>query len=129
MLDKGRNMNGSKMNCVLLTVFFILALFCSSGYMLDCYNCSLTVGPCKTNITCASGLDSCLWLKVGERTLHDCYKYSKCNIHAIEEDYKTSNFNFKCCQKNLCNISPIMMISEAVFSITLMITMIWILCF
>ncbi|KAG6937923.1 CD59 molecule, partial [Chelydra serpentina] len=127
--DIGRNMNGNKTNCVLLTVFIILAVFCSSGYMLKCYNCPLVAVPCKTNITCQSDLDSCLWLKIGERMLSNCYRYSNCNTDRIKEEYKFDNFEFKCCQKDLCNRSQTTMISTAVFSIATMMTMIWILCF
>ncbi|CAM5150337.1 unnamed protein product [Natator depressus] len=123
----GRNMNRNKTNCVLLTVFIIMAVFCSSGYMLKCYKCPPTAVPCKTNITCGSGFDSCLWLKTGEKTLSDCYTYSSCNINQIKEDYKSDSFNFRCCQKDLCNRSPTTMISTAVFSIATIMTMIWIL--
>ncbi|XP_034625604.1 CD59 glycoprotein-like [Trachemys scripta elegans] len=122
-------MNGNKTNCVLLTGFIILAVFCSSGYMLKCYNCPLIALPCKTNITCPSDTDSCLWIKSGERTLFDCYKYSNCDMNGIKEKYKLDNFNFKCCQKDLCNRSQTTMISTAVFSIATVMTMIWILCF
>ncbi|CAM4568225.1 CD59 glycoprotein [Lepidochelys kempii] len=123
----GRNMNRNKTNHVLLTVFIIMAVFCSSGYMLKCYDCPLTAVPCKTNITCRNGLDSCLWLKTGEKTLSHCYTYSNCNMNQIKEDYKFDSFNFRCCQKDLCNRSPTTMISTAGFSIATIMTMIWIL--
>ncbi|TFK11405.1 prolyl 4-hydroxylase subunit alpha-2 [Platysternon megacephalum] len=127
--DIGRNMNGSKTNCVLLTGFIILAVFCSSGYMLKCYSCPPVALPCKTNITCPSDTDSCLWIKIGEKTLTACYKYSNCDMNRIKEEYKFDNFNFKCCQKDLCNRSQTTMISTAVLSIATVMTMIWILCF
>uniref|UniRef100_A0A452IDG6 Uncharacterized protein n=1 Tax=Gopherus agassizii TaxID=38772 RepID=A0A452IDG6_9SAUR len=96
--------------------------------LCPCYNCPLTAVPCKTNVTCPSDTDSCLWLKVGI-TLSGCYKYSNCDMNQIKEKYKVDNFNFKCCQKDLCNRSQTTMISTAVISIATMMTMIWILCF
>ncbi|XP_074853568.1 CD59 glycoprotein [Carettochelys insculpta] len=122
-------MNGNKTNCILLTVFFILAVFCSSGYMLKCYKCALSAGPCKTNVTCSNDLDSCLLLKIGEQTISDCFKYATCDIAQLKEQFHVDNFNYKCCQKDLCNMSPTMMTSKAVLSITAIMTTIWILCF
>ncbi|XP_067413629.1 CD59 glycoprotein [Emydura macquarii macquarii] len=122
-------MKGNKSNYVLLTVFVILAVFCSSGDMLKCYNCPLSFETCKTNVTCTGNSDACLWLKIGERTITQCFPYSNCDVTKIQEEFKSENFNFRCCQKDLCNRSSTMMISKAVFSIATMMTMIWMLCF
>uniref|UniRef100_A0A8C8VKF1 MAC-inhibitory protein n=1 Tax=Pelusios castaneus TaxID=367368 RepID=A0A8C8VKF1_9SAUR len=123
-------MNGNKTNCVLLTVFVVLAVFCSSVFMLKCYKCEQHADvPCKSNITCTGSDNSCLLFKDEQVAISRCYPYSKCEVAIIEKEFSSKKFEFRCCQKDLCNRSPTMMISKAVFSVATLMTMSWILCF
>ncbi|XP_033005996.1 CD59 glycoprotein-like [Lacerta agilis] len=114
---------------VLITTF-VLILFSHFGAALKCYQCLGGIGPCKTNITCSGDSDSCILLNFDNgRNISDCWKYSNCEIDFIEKEFKTGNFKFHCCQKDLCNGSPITAGSKLVFGLTSVLIAIQMLCF
>ncbi|XP_038960299.1 CD59 glycoprotein isoform X2 [Rattus norvegicus] len=41
-------------------LLLLLAVLCSTGVSLRCYNCLDPVSSCKTNSTCSPNLDACL---------------------------------------------------------------------
>ncbi|XP_025945165.1 F-box only protein 3 isoform X3 [Apteryx rowi] len=109
----GRSM--IKMNYVLLTVVVVLVAFCSSGYTLRCYHCENSPTLCKTNSTCLSTEDTCLQMKFGKLRTFSCWKTSQCNVNDIAVFFQLDNFDYFCCQRDLCNKSPITGVNKAAF--------------
>ncbi|XP_059578736.1 CD59 glycoprotein [Alligator mississippiensis] len=125
--DLERNMN--KMNCILISAFITLVVFCSSGYSLRCYTCDQSPVLCKTNGTCIPGEDACLQIRFTKVKTYACWKSSRCNINEIASLFHADNFEYFCCQTDMCNKSPTIVISKTAFSVATIMTMIWILCF
>uniref|UniRef100_A0A8C9EKH1 CD59 glycoprotein n=1 Tax=Pavo cristatus TaxID=9049 RepID=A0A8C9EKH1_PAVCR len=92
-----------KMNCVLLTACIVLLAFSSSGYALRCYHCENSPSLCKTNSTCLSNEDTCLQMRFGKLRTSSCWKLSQCNVNDIAVFYQLDNFDYFCCQQDLCN--------------------------
>ncbi|XP_028584175.2 CD59 glycoprotein-like [Podarcis muralis] len=102
-----------------LIATFVLTLFSHFGAALKCYQCLDGIGPCKTNVTCSGDTDSCILVNLGTgRNISTCWKYSNCEIDFIEKEFKTGNFKFHCCQKDLCNGSPVTAGSKMVLGLT-----------
>ncbi|XP_019374958.1 PREDICTED: CD59 glycoprotein [Gavialis gangeticus] len=125
--DLGRNMN--KMNCILISAFITLVVFCSSGYSLRCYTCEQSPVLCKTNGTCIPGEDACLQIRLPKVKTYACWKNSRCNTNEIASVFHADNFEYFCCQTDMCNKSPTTVTSKTAFSVATIMTMIWILCF
>ncbi|XP_009576145.1 PREDICTED: CD59 glycoprotein [Fulmarus glacialis] len=116
-----------KMNCVLLTACIVLVAFCSCGYTLRCYHCENSPSLCKTNSTCLAIEDTCLQMKFGKLRTSSCWKASQCSMNDIAEFFQLDNFEFFCCQHDLCNESAITGVNKAAFSIASVMTMLWML--
>ncbi|XP_035408241.1 CD59 glycoprotein [Cygnus olor] len=116
-----------KMNCFLLTVCIVLVAFCSSGYALRCYHCENSPSLCKTNNTCLSTEDACLQMRFGKLRTSSCWKMSQCNVNDIAVFYQLDNFEYFCCQQDLCNESTVTAVNKAAFSIVSVMTMLWML--
>ncbi|NXN27120.1 CD59 protein, partial [Nycticryphes semicollaris] len=115
----------SKMNCILLTACLVLVAFCSSGYTLRCYHCDNSPSPCKSNSTCLPTEDSCLQLKFGTLRTSACWKASQCTVNDIAESFHLDNFEFFCCQHDLCNEGAIIGVNKAAFSVASVMAMLW----
>ncbi|XP_005046446.2 PREDICTED: CD59 glycoprotein [Ficedula albicollis] len=124
-LGKGRSL--TKMNCILLTTCIILIAFCGSGYTLRCYHCDNSPTLCRTNSTCLTTEDTCLQLKFGKLRTFSCWKASQCSVNEIADSFLLDNFEFFCCQQDLCNESAITGVNKAAFSIATVMTMLWML--
>ncbi|XP_048805825.1 CD59 glycoprotein [Lagopus muta] len=122
---QGRSM--IKMNCVLLTACIVLLAFSSSGYALRCYHCENSPSLCKTNSTCLSNEDTCLQMRFGKLRTSSCWKLSQCNVNDIAVFYQLDNFDYFCCQQDLCNEGAITGVNKAAFSIASAIAMLWML--
>ncbi|XP_069660263.1 CD59 glycoprotein isoform X2 [Haliaeetus albicilla] len=116
-----------KMNCVILTACIVLVAFCSCGYALRCYHCENSPSLCKTNSTCLASEDTCLQMKFGKLRTFACWKASQCSVNDIAEFFQLDNFEFFCCQHDLCNESTITRVNKAAFSIASVMTMLWML--
>ncbi|KAM9606025.1 CD59 glycoprotein-like isoform 3-T3 [Morphnus guianensis] len=116
-----------KMNCVILTACIVLVAFCSCGYTLRCYHCENSPSLCKTNSTCVATEDTCLQMKFGKLRTFSCWKASQCSVNDIAEFFQLDNFEFFCCQHDLCNESTITRVNKAAFSIASVMTMLWML--
>ncbi|NXH10839.1 CD59 protein, partial [Bucco capensis] len=114
-----------KMNSILLTACLVLVVFCSSGYSLRCYHCENSPYLCKTNSTCLPTEDACLQVTYGKLRTSSCWKISQCSVKQIADSYHLDNFEFFCCQHDLCNEGTIPGINNAAFSIVPVVTMLW----
>ncbi|XP_072785634.1 CD59 glycoprotein [Taeniopygia guttata] len=115
----------TKMNCILLTACIVLITFCGSGYTLRCYHCDNSPTLCRTNSTCLTTEDTCLQLKFGKLRTFSCWKASQCNVNEIADSFLLDNFEFFCCQHDLCNESAITGVNKAAFSIASLMAMLW----
>ncbi|KFP83428.1 CD59 glycoprotein, partial [Acanthisitta chloris] len=115
----------TKMNCILLTACIVLVAFCSSGYALRCYHCDHSPTPCRTNMTCSMSEDACLLLKSGTLITSSCWKLSQCKVNDIAESFHLDNFDFFCCQYELCNEGTITGVNKAALGIASVVTMLW----
>ncbi|XP_005531834.2 PREDICTED: CD59 glycoprotein [Pseudopodoces humilis] len=122
---KARSM--TKMNCILLTTCIVLIAFCGSGYTLRCYHCDNSPTVCRTNSTCLTTEDTCLQLKFGKLRTFSCWKASQCSVNEIADSFLLDNFEFFCCQHDLCNESVITGVNKAAFSIASVMAMLWML--
>lgn len=122
---QGRSM--IKMNCVLLTACIVLLAFSSSGYALKCYHCENSPSLCKTNSTCLSNEDTCLQMRFGKLRTSSCWKLSQCNVNDIAVFYQLDNFDYFCCQQDLCNEGAVTGVNKAAFSIAPVMAMLWML--
>ncbi|XP_008849851.1 CD59 glycoprotein [Nannospalax galili] len=87
----------------LVPFLFILAVFCSTGFSLMCYNCLNPVSQCKTNTSCTPNLDSCLIAVSGKLAYHQCWKFSDCNFEFISTRLELPKMQYRCCQEDMCN--------------------------
>ncbi|NXS62678.1 CD59 protein, partial [Brachypteracias leptosomus] len=115
-----------KMNSILLTTCLLLVAFCSSGHALRCYHCENSPSLCKTNTTCLLTEDTCLQMKFGKLRTSSCWKTSQCRMNDIADYFQLDNFDFFCCQHDLCNKSPIPGVSKAAFGVASLVTMLWV---
>ncbi|XP_031968528.1 CD59 glycoprotein isoform X1 [Corvus moneduloides] len=122
---KGRSM--TKMNYILLTACIVLIAFCGSGYTLRCYHCDNSPSVCRTNSTCLTTEDTCLQIKFGKLRTFSCWKASQCSVNEIADFFQLDNFEFFCCQHDLCNESAITGVNKAAFSIASVMAMLWML--
>ncbi|NXU55839.1 CD59 protein, partial [Turnix velox] len=114
-----------KMNSILLTVWLVLVAFCTSGYTLRCYHCDNSPSPCKSNSTCLATEDTCLQIKLGKLRTAACWKLSQCNINEIAAFFHLDNFEFFCCQHDLCNEGTMIGVNKAAFGIASAVVMLW----
>ncbi|XP_048162429.1 CD59 glycoprotein isoform X1 [Corvus hawaiiensis] len=121
----GRSM--TKMNYILLTACIVLIAFCGSGYTLRCYHCDNSPSVCRTNSTCLTTEDTCLQIKFGKLRTFSCWKASQCSVNEIADFFQLDNFEFFCCQHDLCNESAITGVNKAAFSIASVMAMLWML--
>ncbi|XP_063253574.1 CD59 glycoprotein isoform X1 [Prinia subflava] len=117
----------TKMSCILLTACVVLIAFCGSGYTLRCYHCDNSPTLCRTNSTCLTTEDTCLQLKFGKLRTFSCWKSSQCNVNEIADSFLLDNFDYFCCQHDLCNESAITGVNKAAFSIASVMAMLWML--
>ncbi|NXO41027.1 CD59 protein, partial [Locustella ochotensis] len=115
----------TKMNCILLTACVVLIAFCGSGYSLRCYHCENSLTPCRTNSTCAPTDDTCLKLTFGKLRTLSCWKRSLCNWKGISDGFMLDNFEYYCCQRDLCNESAVIGVNKAAFIIASVMAMLW----
>ncbi|NWT14944.1 CD59 protein, partial [Vireo altiloquus] len=115
----------TKMNWILLTACMVLIAFCGSGYTLRCYHCDNSPTVCRTNSTCLTNEDACLQIKFGKLRTSSCWKYSQCNSNEIADFFQLDNFEYSCCQNDLCNESAITGVNKAAFSIASVMAMLW----
>ncbi|NWI67963.1 CD59 protein, partial [Todus mexicanus] len=112
----------TKMNCILLTACLLLAAFCSSGYALRCYHCENSPAFLLIYLTFILVLG---FFFVGKLRTSSCWKTSQCRMNDIAEFYQLDNFDFFCCQYDLCNESTIPGVNKAAFSVASVMTMLW----
>ncbi|XP_037993813.1 CD59 glycoprotein [Motacilla alba alba] len=117
----------TKMNCILLTTCIVLIALCGSGYTLRCYHCDNSPTLCRTNSTCLTTEDTCLQLRFGKLRTFSCWKTSQCSVNEIADSFLLDNFEFFCCQHDLCNESAITGVNKAAFSIASVMAMLWML--
>ncbi|NXA97255.1 CD59 protein, partial [Melanocharis versteri] len=115
----------TKMNCILLTACIVLIAFCCSGYTLRCYHCDNSPTVCRTNSTCLTTEDTCLQMKFGKLRTFSCWKASQCSVNEIADFFLLDNFEFFCCQHDLCNESAITGVNKAAFSIASVMAVLW----
>ncbi|XP_044028665.1 CD59 glycoprotein-like [Siniperca chuatsi] len=89
------------------SVVFCLAVSFSMfgfGLSLQCYSCpDGSSKSCEVKQECDQGQDSCLKLTSGETTYTRCMRYADCDFMTLAVRYSLPEFNFSCCQSNLCN--------------------------
>ncbi|XP_032548305.1 CD59 glycoprotein [Chiroxiphia lanceolata] len=117
----------TKMNFILLTACIVLVAFCSFGSTLRCYHCENSPSLCRSNSTCLTNEDTCLQMKFGKLRTFSCWKFSQCNMNEIAEFFQLDNFEFFCCQHDLCNEGAITEVNKAAFSVASVMAMLWML--
>ncbi|NXF07416.1 CD59 protein, partial [Smithornis capensis] len=115
----------TKINFIMLTACVVLVAFCHSGYTLRCYHCDNSPTLCKSNSTCLATEDTCLQLKFGKLRTFSCWKLSQCSVNEIAEFFQLDNFDFFCCQHDLCNKGAITGVNKAALSIASVMAMLW----
>ncbi|NXI37777.1 CD59 protein, partial [Galbula dea] len=116
----------TKMNSILLITFLVLVAFCSCGYTLRCYHCENSPYWCKTNSTCLPTEDTCLQITFGKLRTLSCWKTLQCNTDDIAESFQLDNFDYFCCQHDLCNEGTAPGVNKAAFSIaSVVVPMLW----
>nr|XP_004660764.1 CD59 glycoprotein [Jaculus jaculus] len=88
---------------ILPLLLILLAVFCSTGFSLNCYNCLNPDVPCKINVTCVPNLDACLFVESDKQVYQQCWRFSDCNSRFISTRLGLSNLKYRCCQKDMCN--------------------------
>ncbi|CAL9707496.1 unnamed protein product [Knipowitschia caucasica] len=92
-----------KKNSVVFWLILSLALV-RLGDSLQCYSCPTgSSQKCEVKEECSDGLDSCLKLKHRDQTFSSCVNYALCNFDALSVNYPLPQFDFSCCQSDLCN--------------------------
>ncbi|XP_027756286.1 CD59 glycoprotein [Empidonax traillii] len=117
----------SKMNSILLTTCIVLVAFCSFGSTLRCYHCENSPTLCRSNSTCLMNEDTCLQLRFGTLRTFSCWKRSQCHMTDIAEFFQLDNFEFFCCQHDLCNEGAITGVNKAAFSVASVMALLWML--
>ncbi|XP_026156458.1 CD59 glycoprotein-like [Mastacembelus armatus] len=87
-------------------VFCLAVSFAMFGFglSLQCYSCpDGSTSSCEVKHDCHEGEDSCLKLTSGEKTYTGCLRYADCDFMTLAVMYSLPDFNFSCCQKQLCN--------------------------
>ncbi|NWV62282.1 CD59 protein, partial [Malurus elegans] len=115
----------AKMNCILLAACIVLIAFCGSGYTLRCYHCDNSPMVCRTNSTCLTSEDTCLQIRTGTLRTFSCWKTSQCTVRQIADFFQLDNFEFFCCQHDLCNEGAITGVNKVAFSIVSVMAMLW----
>ncbi|KAI1232764.1 CD59 glycoprotein [Lamprotornis superbus] len=92
-----------------------------------CYHCDNSPTLCRTNSTCLTTEDTCLQLKSGKLRTFSCWRTSQCRTNEIANAFMLDNFEFFCCQQDLCNESTITGVNKAAFSIASVMAMLWML--
>ncbi|XP_068947487.1 CD59 glycoprotein [Petaurus breviceps papuanus] len=95
-------MGSSKIHIVLFGLL-VLAMFCSPGDALKCFQCDSPSPSCTKNITCKADDDACLQVVSGGNYYHSCWKYANCNIEKITQTFAGAAAQYYCCQRDLCN--------------------------
>ncbi|XP_072475301.1 CD59 glycoprotein [Notamacropus eugenii] len=101
-------MENSKMRILLLDLL-VLAMFCSPGGALRCFQCEPSSLSCTRNVTCKAEEDACLQFVAAGKYYHSCWKYADCNIEKIAQAYQVTNVmgQYMCCQRDLCNAAGV----------------------
>ncbi|KAL7382366.1 hypothetical protein ABVT39_021163 [Epinephelus coioides] len=87
-------------------VFFVSVSFAMFGFgrSLQCYSCpDGSSNSCEVKQECNQNDDSCLKLTSGEMTYTQCMRNTDCNFMTLAVRYVLPDFEFECCQSNLCN--------------------------
>uniref|UniRef100_A0A8C8UNB2 CD59 glycoprotein n=1 Tax=Peromyscus maniculatus bairdii TaxID=230844 RepID=A0A8C8UNB2_PERMB len=87
----------------LLFLLLLLAVLCSTGVSLRCYNCLDPVSSCKMNTTCSPNQDSCLIAVSGRQVYQQCWKFSDCNSVTLLNRLELATVQYRCCQVDMCN--------------------------
>ncbi|NWI88320.1 CD59 protein, partial [Pitta sordida] len=115
----------SKLNFILLAACIVLVVLCHSGYTLRCYHCENSPTMCKTNTTCSASQDTCLQLKFGKLRTFSCWKSSQCKVAEISDFYHLDNFEYFCCQRDLCNQGAITGVNKVALGVASLMAMLW----
>ncbi|XP_020819561.1 CD59 glycoprotein [Phascolarctos cinereus] len=97
------DMMGSNRMQIFLLGLLVLAMFCSPGSALKCFQCDSPVQPCTKNVTCRAEDDACLQVISGGAYYHSCWKYANCNMEKIGAAFPVASARYACCQRDLCN--------------------------
>uniref|UniRef100_A0A8D2QLU4 MAC-inhibitory protein n=1 Tax=Zosterops lateralis melanops TaxID=1220523 RepID=A0A8D2QLU4_ZOSLA len=100
--------------------FFSFFSFLMLLLLSQCYHCDNSPTVCRTNSTCLPTEDTCLQLKFGKLRTFSCWKSSQCSVNEIADSFFLDNFDFFCCEHDLCNESAITGVNKAAFSIASM---------
>ncbi|KAJ8398864.1 hypothetical protein AAFF_G00417720 [Aldrovandia affinis] len=71
--------------------------------------------------------DTCLSLTTKGLTYRKCYTDAKCSLSSLAEAFGASGLMFKCCNTNLCNNSPTVMLCKYIFGLLAPLAIIWML--
>ncbi|NXK91139.1 CD59 protein, partial [Formicarius rufipectus] len=95
------------------------------GYTLRCYHCENSPSLCRTNSTCLMNEDTCLQMKFGKLRTFSCWKASQCSMNEIAESFQLDNFEFFCCQHDLCNEGAVPGVNKAALSVASVLALLW----
>uniref|UniRef100_A0A674H6K9 Membrane attack complex inhibition factor n=1 Tax=Taeniopygia guttata TaxID=59729 RepID=A0A674H6K9_TAEGU len=81
----------------------------------------------KKRCYCQYSLNLCnfFFCSIGKLRTFSCWKASQCNVNEIADSFLLDNFEFFCCQHDLCNESAITGVNKAAFSIASLMAMLW----
>uniref|UniRef100_A0A8C8US97 CD59 glycoprotein n=1 Tax=Peromyscus maniculatus bairdii TaxID=230844 RepID=A0A8C8US97_PERMB len=114
----------------LLFLLLLLAVLCSTGVSLRCYNCLDPVSSCKMNTTCSPNQDSCLIAVSGRQVYQQCWKFSDCNSVTLLNRLELATVQYRCCQVDMCNKNNGSSLSGKTALLgTSVLAVIWKLCF
>uniref|UniRef100_A0A3Q3J1D2 CD59 glycoprotein n=1 Tax=Monopterus albus TaxID=43700 RepID=A0A3Q3J1D2_MONAL len=73
-----------------------------AGLSLQCYSCpDGSSSSCEVKQECQQSEDGCL--KIIKRTYTSCMRYADCDYKILAARYPLPDFDFSCCQSDLCN--------------------------
>ncbi|XP_068169526.1 CD59 glycoprotein [Antennarius striatus] len=88
------------------------------GSGLRCYKCSDYTGRCE-NVQECTYEDACISVSErGGKTVRQCIRYTDCNLSRLPLMFPYfAQFNFRCCNSNLCNSGNAVTTSMPVLSL------------
>ncbi|GAA6227333.1 CD59 glycoprotein-like [Lates japonicus] len=87
-------------------VFCLAVSFAMFGFglSLQCYSCpDGSINICEVKQECGQGEDSCLKLTSGGKSYAECLRNADCDFMTLAVRYALADFDFSCCQTELCN--------------------------
>ncbi|TSQ58058.1 F-box only protein 3 [Bagarius yarrelli] len=105
---------------------FVLALI-GLGSAIKCYSCIDYTGSCTQTSNCAAHEDGCLTLKERHGKIYrQCVRYSDCTFSTLGSMFsKVSNFNYECCNQDLCNSASLSATRTSVIALILSLALFW----